>query len=401
MESTSSKPGFFDRLGGLFRRKDQSKRTGNRHTTRWERERRLQQIAIALSVAAVLVIIGIPLFGYYREVIARGQEEIARVNNVGFKMDDYIRQLKYRQRQIDSQAQLFSQFGGEQFSQQVASQRSILPTQLVFDWVDDELIRQMAVKLGVSATAEEVDKQLRKDLEPLPADTPEQSPGPTDPLATPTPLPSPTPVPAPFEERYRNLLTFSGLSDAEYREQVRTRLLRTKIEEKLRADVPATAEQVRLRGILLSQESEAKDVLEKLRTGGSWEQLAADLSLDVDSREKAGELGWIARGVKDADFDAAAFGLMGSGVEGPFSSRSGYWVLQRLDGPQVRALDTAALDAVKNNVFSRWLEDQKKNGQNTIEYRITSDRQLWAQDRIDKEKAAEQRKLVQQQAPPR
>lgn len=395
MQSTPTQAGFLSRLRGLIRRPASTKR-GNRLTARWERERRLQQIAVALSIAAVLLVIGIPLFGYYREVIARGQEEIARVNNVGFKMDDYIRQLRYRQRQIDSQAELFNQFGGQQFAQQIASQRSVLPTQIVFDWVDEELVRQLAPKLGIVVTPEEVDAQLRKDLEPLPAPTPEPTLGPVDPFATPTPTPIPTPVPAPFEERYRNLLTFSGLSDAEYREQVRTRLLRQKLEEKLKDEVPTSAEQVRLRGVLLSQESEAREVLDQLRNGGSWEQIAADKSLDSASRDKAGDLGWIARGIKDLDFDKAAFGLTGSGIEGPFSTRLGYWVLQRLEGPQVRPLEPDALQTIKDNAFARWLDEQKKNGQNVIEYRITSDRQLWAQDRIDKEKAAEQRRLAQQ-----
>ncbi|MCS6802008.1 MAG: SurA N-terminal domain-containing protein [Chloroflexota bacterium] len=396
MQPTPTSSGFLSRLRNLFRRPEATKRRGNRYASRWERERRLQQLAIALSVVAILLVVAIPLFGYYREVVARGQEEIARVNGVGFKMDDYIRQLRYRQRQIDSQADLFNQFGGQQFAQQIASQRSVLPTQIVFDWVDDELVRQLAPKMGIVVTPEEVDAQLRKDLEPLPAPTPEPTMGPADPFATPTPQPTPTPVPAPFEERYRNVLSFSGLSDAEYREQVRTRLLRQKLEEKLKAEVPTSAEQVHLRGILLSQESEAREVLEQLRNGGSWEQLAAEKSLDSMSRDKAGDLGWVARGVKDLDFDKAAFGLTGSGIEGPFSTRLGYWVLQRLDGPQVRELDSETLETIRGNAFSRWLDEQKKNGQNVIEYRITSDRQLWAQDRIEKEKTAQQRRLAQQ-----
>lgn len=353
---------------------------------RWERERTLQRIAISATAAIIIAIVLIPGFGYYREVIARGNEEIARVNDVAFKMDAYVNQLRYKQRQIDSQVQFLNQLGGAGgAAQQVAQQRSVLPTQLVFDWVDDEVIRQNAGKLGVTATADDVEAQIRKDMEP-PANT--STPDPSQ------PAPTPTPVPAPFEERYRSMLTYSGITDAEYREMVRTRLLRDKVENKLKESLPTSADQIRVRGILTSQESDAKTVLDRLKNGDSWTDVAKDLSGDSASKDSAGDLGYLPRGVKDDDFDNAVFNLKkGTGPQGPINIKGSYWVFEVIDGPVNRPIDPENLDALKSGAMTKWLTEQKKEENNKVEYKITSDRQLWAQDRLDKERKALQRKL--------
>lgn len=354
---------------------------------RWERERTLQRIAIAATAAIIVAIVLIPGLGYYREVIARNNEEIARVNSVPFKMDQYVNQLRYKQRQIDSQVQFLNQLGGAGgAAQQVAQQRSILPTQLVFDWVDEEIIRQNAQKVGATVTPDEIDAQIRKDLDPPPA-----TPSTPDPSQ---PAPTPTPIPAPFEERYRSMLSFSGLTDADYREMVRTRLLREKVENKLKETLPTSAEQIRVRGILTSQESDAKTAMDRLKAGESWTDVAKDLSGDSASKDSAGDLGYIPRGVKDEDFDKVVFDLKkGSGVQGPFNVKGSFWVFEVIDGPVNRAIDPENLDSLKSGAMTKWLADQKKEENNKVEYKITSDRQLWAQDRLDKERKALQRKL--------
>jgi len=334
----------------------------------------------------ILAIVLIPGFGYYREVIARGNEEIARVNNVPFKMETYVSQLRYKQRQIDSQVQFLNQLGGAGgAAQQVQQQRSVLPTQLVFDWVDDEVVRQNAGKLGVTVTPDDVEAQIRKDLEP-PANT--STPDPSQ------PAPTPTPAPAPFEERYRSMLNYSGITAADYREIVRTRLLRDGVENKLKETLPTSAEQIRVRGIETSQESDAKTALDRLKNGDSWTDVAKDLSGDSASKDNAGDLGYLPRGVKDEDFDNAIFGLKkGTGPQGPVNIKGSYWVFEVVDGPVNRPIDPENLDALKSGAMTKWLTDQKKEENNKVEYKITSDRQLWAQDRLDKEQKALQRKL--------
>ncbi len=358
----------------------------------------MQTIAVVSTVLVIFGVVAIPAFGYYKEVIAREQEAIAVVNGTEFKMTEYINQLRYRQRQIDSQAQLMQQFGGQSAAQQVAQQRSVIPTQIVFDWVDDELVRQLTPKMGISVTPEEVDQQLRKDLEPPKDDDKgtgadaQPTATPTDPAATPTP----TAVPVPFEERYKNLLAFTGLSDDAYREMVRTRLLRGKLEEQLKNQVPTSADMIQVRGIMTDTEKGAQMALDRLNAGESWDTVAKDISIDTTSAKQGGDLGWIARGLKGNDFDTAAFGLKDNNIAGPFKVSGYYWILQRTDGPANRQLTDEQRTQLQDDALSKWLEAARKDPNNKVEYRITSDRQLWAQDRIDKEQAALNRRNGQQ-----
>ncbi|MCS7002212.1 MAG: peptidylprolyl isomerase [Dehalococcoidia bacterium] len=359
------------------------RRSSNKSLERAAHEARLQRLAIAGGVLAVALVVGIPAFGYYREVVARGQEETARVNDVPFRMDEYIAILRYRQRQIDSQLQLLQQFGG-QGAQQVAQQRAVIPTSIVFEWVDDEIIRQQAARRGIVVTPEEVDQQLRRDLEP-PAPTTE-APSSDDP-ASPAPTPTPTAPPAPFEERYRNLLAFTGLTDAQYREIVRTRMLRERLEQQLQAQTPTIAEQMRARGILVQTESEANDLLNRIQNGEDFGSVAFASSLDSRSRENNGDLGWLPRGSRgDELFDRALFSLQGTVITGPVQGGFGYWILQRIEGPEVRELSPEQLEQLRNGALSRFLEEQKRDPNNRVIYAITSDRQLWAQQRIDRER---------------
>jgi hypothetical protein len=51
----------------------------------------------------------------------------------------------------------------------------------------------------------------------------------------------------------------------------------------------------------------------------------------------------------------------------------------------VRSLEQEILDTLQGKALSDWLTSQKKPESNVVEYKITSDRQLWAQDRLERE----------------
>jgi foldase protein PrsA len=90
-------------------------------------------------------------------------------------------------------------------------------------------------------------------------------------------------------------------------------------------DKPA---QVRARHILVADQNKAKDVLAKLKAGGSWDTLAKQYSTDPSTKDKGGELGFFGRGQMVPQFQDAAFGAKPGQIVGPIKSPFGYHVIQ-------------------------------------------------------------------------
>ncbi len=90
-------------------------------------------------------------------------------------------------------------------------------------------------------------------------------------------------------------------------------------------DKPA---QVRARHILVADQARAKEVLAKLKAGGSWDALAKQYSTDPASKDKGGELGFFGRGQMVGPFQDAAFGAKVGQIVGPVKSPFGYHIIQ-------------------------------------------------------------------------
>lgn len=95
-----------------------------------------------------------------------------------------------------------------------------------------------------------------------------------------------------------------GMSQAEFRQLIRDQLLR----EKVRKDV---LRQVQVKHILLrTDEKKARQLLDELKKDPSrFDELAKQNTEDTISREKNGDIGFVARGVLDQSFDDVAFKL--------------------------------------------------------------------------------------------
>jgi foldase protein PrsA len=90
-------------------------------------------------------------------------------------------------------------------------------------------------------------------------------------------------------------------------------------------------EQVHARHILVADANTAKQVLAKLKAGGSWDALAKQYSTDPSSKDKGGDLGFFGRGQMVPQFQDAAFGAKVNQIVGPVKSPFGYHIIQVLD----------------------------------------------------------------------
>jgi peptidyl-prolyl cis-trans isomerase C len=82
--------------------------------------------------------------------------------------------------------------------------------------------------------------------------------------------------------------------------------------------------------ILVKKQSEALLILEKLKKGESFSNLAKELSIDKGSGKKGGDLGFFGKGMMVKPFEEAAFKLKkGEVTSEPVKTEFGYHIIKR------------------------------------------------------------------------
>ncbi|MGN6349671.1 MAG: peptidylprolyl isomerase [Candidatus Nitrosocosmicus sp.] len=82
--------------------------------------------------------------------------------------------------------------------------------------------------------------------------------------------------------------------------------------------------------ILVKKQSEALSILERLKKGESFTNLAKELSIDKASAKRGGDLGLFSRGMMVKPFEDAAFKLdKGEITSDPVKTEFGYHIIKR------------------------------------------------------------------------
>ena len=107
-----------------------------------------------------------------------------------------------------------------------------------------------------------------------------------------------------------------------------------------------TGNEYKARHILVEKESEAKDIIAKLKKDpANFEKLAKERSLDEGSKDRGGDLGWLDSSRMAQEFNAALSKLEKGGFTGePVKTEYGYHVILLED---VKPIEAPPLDDVK------------------------------------------------------
>ncbi len=112
----------------------------------------------------------------------------------------------------------------------------------------------------------------------------------------------------------------------------------------------------KVRHILVENEAEAKAIIESLKNGGNFEEIAKKSSKDPGSGANGGDLDWAAAGAYVPEFSKAMAALeKGKMTETPVKTQFGYHVI-RLD--DVREAQLPKFDEVKPQILQQ-LQQQK------------------------------------------
>ena len=322
--------------------------------------------------AVLLLVLGILGFGYYEMKFLKPASPVAVVNGVPLRTDEYQKMVIFQRFTLDGYRQSLesqlSQFDtsdetyaaiADFFQQQLVqleSQRAQIPSQALETMIEDELIRQAAQERGIAVTEEEIDGAIEESYgyqrEPVTSTIT------TTESMTATPTPSVTKEQ--FEQAYQQdmaALAKAGILERFYRDMVRGVLLSSKMWEVIGRDVPTSEEQVHVRRIVLETKEEAEAVGERLVAGEDFATLAQELSIDEATKEKGGDMGWIAFDNQDIPFSATAFQLEVGEISQVIGTGRGYEILKLEEKDENRELDPVTLEERKNTAFSTWLND--------------------------------------------
>ncbi len=166
-------------------------------------------------------------------------------------------------------------------------------------------------------------------------------------------------------EAFQSWLDETGQSWEEFRRDTCQDLLRRAVMERVTAGMPTVAEMVHARQIVVASEGEAVAVLSRLAQGESFEKVAAAVSLDEQTRQKGGDLGWFPRGLGriPPEVEDAAFGGTVGQVQGPIPVDDRYVIIQVVEHQNRRPLDEEMRGQLQALAFEEWLAVRRETAQ--------------------------------------
>ena len=90
------------------------------------------------------------------------------------------------------------------------------------------------------------------------------------------------------------------------------------------------SDKIKCSHILVNKQSEALTILERIKKGEKFGNLAKEMSIDSGSAKRDGSLGYFGRGMMVKPFEEAAFKLQVGAISEPIKSEFGYHIIKRL-----------------------------------------------------------------------
>ena len=271
--------------------------------------------AISLIVMFALAIVG---YGYYVDRIKPGRETVLQVGSA---------RISYAELEDRATSDLkVGYIERDNIEQGIVESLNRMG--------DEEVLRQLAKSRGMTISEADVDAEIRKELDLNPGLPREQ-----------------------MAEKVASQLRLFGISLDAYRDRLKATIIEDRLRDELDDSIPAESEHASLRIIYVQNEPgilAAKDSINNSIAAGTPPEAAfaivATTSSDDPSKEKAGDLGYVARGVFEPEIDAIAFSQRG--LSEPISTRTGYYLLYVRD---VRTQEVTADE--KSRILNRSLEN--------------------------------------------
>lgn len=163
-----------------------------------------------------------------------------------------------------------------------------------------------------------------------------------------------------YREWYRQRLNDSQLTDAQFRDLTRARLLIAGLQAYLTERLPSVAEQVRLHMIVQESAAAAAGVKARLDAGEDFASLARELGAEARPGGESGDLGWYVRAglappIARLAFDTLPVGEASAPVRLAERSYAVFVVSEKAD---LREVGDDAVAAMRDSAVDEWLRGE-------------------------------------------
>ncbi|MEX2225122.1 MAG: peptidylprolyl isomerase [Dehalococcoidia bacterium] len=277
---------------------------------------------ILFSVVGVILVaaVGFIGFGYWYTEVRPDSRTVLKADDAEVTFAAMKRRMKY---EYSLNPQQFSQF------------ISILPDVSYESLLSElTLVLRAEGELGITATPEEIDAQLRRRLGVQPGAGQRE-----------------------FIDSFRDALDESGLKESEYRRIAHADVLLNKIREKFTAELPATVPQSKVEMISATEIEAANQARERVVAGQDWATVAREVSKEVGVQENGGQYDYQPDGGLNDIVNGFAFEAEPGEISEPLSSPQGqppFYIVRVVDRSEQPLRDEQKVPYV-SGLYEQWL----------------------------------------------
>jgi parvulin-like peptidyl-prolyl isomerase len=199
------------------------------------------------------------------------------------------------------------------------------------------------------------------------------------------------------DKKYEEELKNQGVTDAQVREDLRSRILSEKLFKEVTGDVKVTDAEIKkyyednkqaqfgtpasreVRHILVKTRARAEQLYDQLQAGANFAALAKQYSQDPSSKDQGGKF-TAQKGATVAPFDRAAFSLETGELSRPIKTQFGYHLIEPVaDVKEASARPLASVEKEirqtllrdkQNQAMTTWVEELKQRLDDDVTYAV-------------------------------
>jgi hypothetical protein len=312
---------------------------------KWQKQERRNNIVFVFGLVVIVAVLALIGYGYYDRVYQPDHRESNKLHKTVVQVNDKEFDLKYI---IDVMRFLNTQQANSSSSSTSATATvktySLDETVQVIEY--NELLAQASPGLGIAISEDDLQTKIKSLVYPnAPEDLTQDQ----------------------YLKVYNAALKAQHVTSEEFRALVTGDLLRPKLQEYLKTQVPKSAEQVHLQG-MLTDKSVVTQVADRLVfTSDSLAQVAQETQMASGSQVSGGDLSWLIKGILGDKFDNIVFNLDIGVLSPPIDdetgqSTNGVWLVSVIAKEADRALDDSQVSSFTSVSYSKWFTQKLQEG---------------------------------------